>query len=487
MKKTFSYETMPYPSKFFPQTHPDRLAVMATLFGMTPPEIENCRVLELGCGDGSNLVAQAFNLPSAEFVGVDLAENHIADGKKFIDELNLENIELFQADVTEMSPDKFGKFDYIIAHGLFSWIPEFVRRKVLSLCREMLTENGVGYISYNAFPGAHLREMVREMMQFHTSGVSEPLEKVGDAISFLSLLTEHAAGEKSYKTVLESELERHFKHDTADVFHDDLAEVYRPFYFHEFAALLAENDLQYLSEAEFQAMSINTFAPDVQGFLRTIDDVVKREQYLDFFHGRVFRQTLFCHRNVELDRQITPEILDDFLISSSLHPTAANPEIESSKVEKFIGTKNIGIEIDHPLTKAALFHLGEIWGRKIAFPALLESARKILENKGLAINNFEKQVETTQAIIFQIFSNTDFINLHLFQPKATAEVGDKPKINDLSRLQMQQANNVLTLLNVDLQIDDEVSRRLLELMDGTRNKKDLLEELTEFFLFQNRR
>lgn len=476
MENTFSYETMPYPSKFFLQTHPDRLAVLATLFGMNPPQIENCRILELGCGNGSNLIAHGFNLPKAEFVGVDLAKVHIAEGKEIVKKLNLENIKLFQMDVTKMSVEEFGKFDYIIAHGLFSWIPEFVREKVLQIYREMLTENGVGYISYNAFPGAHLRDMTRNMMRFHTAEISEPLEKVGSAISFLSLLTENNAGNKSYKTVLEGELERHFKHETSDIFHDDLADVYRPFYFHEFAALLAANDLQYLSEAEFHAMSVNNFPPDVRDFLSTIDDVIKREQYLDFFRGRVFRQTLFCRKEIELNRQITPEILNNFLVSSALHPVAENAEIDSTKAVKFVGAKGIGLEIDHPLTKAALVHLGKIWGRAISFSELLEIAKQMIGN----VEDFQKESTTTRAIFYQIFSNTDFIELHLFQPQANTEAGEKPKINDLSRLQMQQANNVSTLLNLDLQIDDEVSRRLLELLDGTRNNGQLLKEMTSF-------
>lgn len=480
MEEVFSYDTMPYPSKFFLQTHPDRLATIATLFGMNPPNVENCRVLELGCGNGSNLIAHGFNLPAAEFVGIDLAETHIVEGNKAVSELDLKNVKLFQGDVTEMSVEEYGKFDYIIAHGLFSWVPEFVREKVLNLYREMLTENGVGYISYNAFPGAHLRDMVRNIMRFHTGEINEPLEKVGSAISFLSLLAENVNEKKTIKPIFESELERHFRHDASDIFHDDLADFYRPFYFHEFASLLAENDLQFLSEAEFHAMSSNAFSPEVREFVGQIEDVVKREQYLDFFRGRVFRQTLFCHAEIELNRQIAPEILDKFLVSSSLRPSSENAEIASSKVEKFVGSKGIGIEINHPLTKAALSYLGEIWGRTIAFSELLEIAKNLLEEQGFAVEDFETQSDTTRAIFFQLFSGTDLVELHLYKFEANTVASEKPKVNELARWQIHQANNISTLLNLDLQIDDEVSRHLLELMDGTRNQKDLLKEMTEF-------
>src|SRR5215217_1601714 len=107
MEEIFSYDVMPYPSKFFLQTQPDRLAALATLFGMNPAKIENCRVLELGCGNGSNLISHAFNLPNAKFVGVDLAENHITDAKRAAEELNLSNTEFYQMDVMEMTVESF--------------------------------------------------------------------------------------------------------------------------------------------------------------------------------------------------------------------------------------------------------------------------------------------------------------------------------------------------------------------------------------------
>jgi hypothetical protein len=52
---TNPYDEVPYPDKPVPKSHPDRLAAVATLFGMQPPAIDHCRVLELGCASGRNL------------------------------------------------------------------------------------------------------------------------------------------------------------------------------------------------------------------------------------------------------------------------------------------------------------------------------------------------------------------------------------------------------------------------------------------------
>src|SRR6476469_9617489 len=125
-----AYDVVSYPGHSYPQTHPDRLATIATLYGLTPPPPETCRVLELGCGDGANLLPVAYTLPGSTCVGIDLAADALARGQAAAAELGLGNLSLQQLDVTEISRD-FGQFDYIIAHGLYSWVPPHVQEKVL--------------------------------------------------------------------------------------------------------------------------------------------------------------------------------------------------------------------------------------------------------------------------------------------------------------------------------------------------------------------
>src|SRR5215204_2713939 len=379
-----------------------------------------------------------------------------------------------------MSFAEFGKFDYVIAHGLFSWVPDFVREKTLALYREFLTESGVGYISYNAFPGAHHRQMVQKMMLYHARHFDEPLEKVGKAVSFLAFLGENTTEKEIFAPILQAELKRHFEHNAADIFHDDLSDLNVAFYFHEFAELLRKNNLQYLAEAELHAMGTQGLSAEAREFIESIDDVVEREQYLDFFRGRIFRQTLFCREEIELNRNPEPPLMNNFRVSSSIHAVSENPELATPTKEKFVGMKGVGIEIDHPLTKAALVILGEIWGRAAAFAELLQKAKERIESQGFTTANWDEQFYITSAILLQICRGTSLIELHLFQPEAFTEVSEKPKVNRLAIRQLPQANDVLTLLNLDVKIEDEISRHLLEMCDGTRNRADLREEMRKF-------
>ena len=480
MDENFSYDDVPYPSKFFLQTHPDRLAAAGMLYGMQPVPVENCRVLELGCGNGSNLISHAYGLPNSRFFGIDLSEIHIDQANAAAKELELSNIEFRRMDVMEMTVDDFGRFDYITAHGLFSWVPDFVREKVMSLYNDVLEPNGIGYISYNAYPGSYAREMVRSLMRYHTNGVGDPNAKVDKAISLLGMLAKNSTEPEVYQRILQYEFRRHQQHDTADIFHDDLGECYRPFYFHEFASLLKENGMQFLSEAELHASSRQGVAAEYAELLDSLDSVEEREQYLDLLRGRVFRQTLFCRSEIKLDREPKPEIIENLFLSSSLRPIEPLADIGSPVVQKFANAKGHSMQIDHPLTKAALAYLGETWGRSIKTNELLNAAREIVEHAGGGKENWNNEFETTRSILLQIALASDLIELHAYAPEAAQNAGTKPHVNRLSRWQLRDANNVLTLFNKDLKLEDKTAHHLLDLMDGSRTKMKLATDMQAF-------
>ena len=150
--RAISYDEVPYTSLPFLQTHPDRLACLATLFGLQPPALDACRVLELGCASGGNLVPMAVALPRARFVGVDLSPVQIADARTVVAALALDNIEFRAASIADVD-DSWGAFDYIIAHGVFSYVPPAVQQRMLEICARQLTPHGIAFISYNTLPG----------------------------------------------------------------------------------------------------------------------------------------------------------------------------------------------------------------------------------------------------------------------------------------------------------------------------------------------
>jgi len=150
------HEEMPYESHPFRQTHPDRLATLSVLLGLEPPPLPSCRVLELGCASGGNLLPLAVAYPHAQFAGVDVSAVQIAQGQAAVDACGLGNVRLLTRSVTDID-ERLGKFDYIIAHDLYSWVPNNVQDAILNVCSRNLTEQGVAYVSYNTLPGWRVR------------------------------------------------------------------------------------------------------------------------------------------------------------------------------------------------------------------------------------------------------------------------------------------------------------------------------------------
>jgi methyltransferase-like protein/cyclopropane fatty-acyl-phospholipid synthase-like methyltransferase len=471
-----AYDEVKYLNYVYPQTHPDRLATIATLLGMTPARVEECRVLELACGDGANLIPMALDLPGSSFVGIDLAAQPIANGQRMIEELGLNNIRLQQLDLMAVSSE-FEQFDYIIAHGLFSWVPATVRDRILALCRALLLPQGVAYISYNAYPGCRLREIARDIMRFHSKDVSSVKEKVGQGRAVLKWVADAQAQTHTYATLLREQSDKLAKRDEGSIYHDDLADINVPFYFHQFAEQAARHGLQFLSEADYcEATADSNFSAEVAQQMNQLgqQQLLAKEQYLDFLKGRSFRQTLLCHHEVELHREIEPGRIKGMRIKSEAEPRSAAPDIKSKSVEEFGTTKDGRAATDLPLAKAAFLHLGRIYPQAIPLEELVTQARALTEAEEAP---FDDDVLTLAEVMIESYG-AGVIELHLHEPGFTVEPGDFPLASPLARLQARQGNVVTTLLHLTLKLEDAVALQLLLLLDGTRDRDALVRELT---------
>src|SRR5258708_28374425 len=110
---------------------------MAALVGMKAAPGTRCRVLELGCARGGNIIPMALARPDSRFVGIDLSPRQIADALAVVRQLGLANVELRDIDILQVGKD-FGTFDYILCHGVYSWVPPQVQERIMEVCRDNL-------------------------------------------------------------------------------------------------------------------------------------------------------------------------------------------------------------------------------------------------------------------------------------------------------------------------------------------------------------
>lgn len=492
-KQTTSYDEVPYLGYPFAQTHPDRLATIGTLLGLQVAPVANCRVLELGCGDGGNLLPMACQLPGSHFVGLDLSGEAIARGQALVDELNLSNLELRQADLMEVGAE-LGQFDYIIAHGVYSWVPPIVRDKVLDICRVNLAPNGIAYVSYNALPGYHLWLMTREMMQFHTREMSEPQEIIQQATSLLRFLAQNThqsneARRDMYQAVISEHVNQLESYrNTQQLFHDELSPHNDPVYFHQFARHAAQHGLQFLAEADFFEMQDYSFGPDARRMFAQMgeDNILLREQYLDFLKGRTFRQTLLCHHETEIKRKNDAQCLDSMYLATTVELSDAQPDLRPEVIQKFTGPKGGVLQTDFPLAKAALIQLRGAWPRYLSFAELATEARAYLEADALQ-HHFEVGAITDDHIaalreIMLAAYKSGVIQLFTHRPNIGLAVGDFPEVFRLARIQAKHHAVVSNLIHKSVEIELPFLRHLLTLMDGTRDLATLQECMIEWLM-----
>ncbi|HEY6530211.1 MAG TPA: class I SAM-dependent methyltransferase [Cellvibrionaceae bacterium] len=475
-----SYDQVIYPNYTYQQTHPRHLAALGALLGLNTAVASRCRVLELGCGDGGNLIPMAFNLPGATFLGVDIASQLIIQGNQRIQSLGLNNIELRTADLA-VTGGELGEFDYIICHGIYSWVPDFVRHNILALCRDCLAPEGVAYISYNAYPGFHLRAMSRTMLQFHTRNIDDAEEKVRQSRGLLNWL---ASAQKpsqadtpmsAYSKYLEEAKSLFTKRPSGAIFHDDFSPENTAFYFHEFAQAAAAAGLQYVTEAEFSDTQSLQFAPDVQAALTQLgaDSVLAQEQYLDFLTGRNFRQTLLCHHNKILNRPVVAAKMQDFYFSINVRPEQPSNCVNNIELMRFIHPELGALSTDNILAKAALSILGDKFPKAIGFDALVTQAQELI---GERVQVDEPRRAELAEFLFAALSR-GIAQIHTEAHTLPEHASEFPIASPIARQQAQTSPVITTLLHDTVSLDDPLSRAMLVLLDGTLNREALVAEL----------
>jgi SAM-dependent methyltransferase/methyltransferase-like protein len=471
-----SYDAVRYPCHAHPQTHPERLAVLGTLWGLKPAPVTRCRVLELGCGNGSNLAPMAWSLPESQFVGIDLASRSIAQGLEMIQHLGLANLRLLCADVKSLNQG-LGEFDYVIAHGLYSWVPREAREGILEICRLSLAPEGVAFISYNAFPGGHLRQMLREMMLFHVRGIEAADERVKQAMAMARFLAEANPRADEYQLWLKVEWQTILNHEEGHLYHDELSAVNQPFYFAQFIQDAAAHKLQFLAEADFFA-SFDHGLPQAtrETLARLGPDRMLREQYLDFLKCRRFRQTLLCHADRRLRQEPDASSIGSWMVSSMARCTGDHCDLRPGVTQVFQTPKNARCETDAPIGKAALSLLCELWPQPLPFAELFGRASQVLEQAELGGELDARGSERLLQILLALYS-AGVVELRTTLPPAVWTPGPTPTASSLARWQIQRSDFVTTLLHFPVQVEDEVGRSLLKWLDGTLNRDELREKL----------
>jgi len=451
------------------------MAAIGRLLGMSPAPVAACRVLEVGCADGGNLAALAVTLPESQFTGFDLAAEAIASGREMLRTVGLANVRLAAADLLEWRPEG-RQFDYIIAHGFYSWVPVNVRDRLFEVIAATLAPHGIAYVSYNVYPGCFLRKMMAGMMHLHADRLPDPWQRVAQSRELMKFLLAGQTGESYAGRILREEAGMVLSESDENIFHDDLAPINDPVWFREFAAHARRFSLAYLAESEFYSSSDHHLPEVVREVLGQMT-AADREQYLDFLKCRRFRGSLLVRAGVSSTPEPRAEEIDRLLISSPLAAVSASPSLAPGAVEEFKDRRGIPLRVDHPLSKAALLHLAGQHPRALSFPSLVSEASAMAAPQPVTPDD----VEALRNVMLRAYQ-AGLIDLGTHEPAWAPAPGECPMASPLVRYQVGRKHPfVSSLRHLAVNIDDELAAAMLPLLDGTRNAQKLTAELAARF------
>ena len=360
------------------QTHPDRLAVAAALRGITAENVESCRVLEIGCASGSNLIPMAEQLPGSGFVGIDLSERQIETGSSIVRELELANIELRCQDIMEF-PDDAGQFDYIIAHGVYSWVPPDVQQKLLAICRAHLSPKGIAYISYNTYPGWRLKEVAREMMLYHARQTDDPAQHMARGRQIVQFVSEHTPDAGFYRDVLRDNQKSVAAGSDEYLLHDQMEVVNDPRYFWQFIEEAKAYGLEYIGESSGDRDPWLKISGPVREMIAKMSaDRLEREQYLDFLVNRTFRGSVLCLAEPAATTSLASDRVRDVYVAGNPPEVPAGTNAQGRESFKF-GTGDYQVVLSDPQSIAVLRHLRRVWPSSMPFAELLSLCQSFRE------------------------------------------------------------------------------------------------------------
>jgi len=459
-----SYDQIPYLANPLPQTHPSRLAAIASMFGLPYVLPKKARVLELGCASGVNLLGMAHFMPEAQFVGVDLSVVQIFEANKRAKALNASNVTYHHMSIEDVD-SKFGEFDYVICHGVYSWVPSNVQTAILRICRENLSSEGIAFISYNVQPGWRMKQAARDVFMALTPPEMPAQQRWEYGVSWIKDALETTANETPKPLLhqaMANELESILtQKNIRYLVHEYLEDHNEPLLFREFLNQINKAELAYLGDVEPASMVRHITNPVLSEFFkrRPAGSMAETEQAIDIITGRPFRQSVIVKgiRQSQINRALTPEFFKKLYIQSRI----TKSEDQSGQVT-YKHVKLGQLNAQPPYGTATLDVLSAHANMPTAFKELAEKFTALSEG-----------TESTFAEI--LFSLLGAGAMDIF---AEPHIPELPKgATPLAILDVEAGREVTSNASGEIIGLDPVQRLMLPLLKGNWNREEVIKQL----------
>lgn len=468
------YDDVPYHGTAVANTAPAHLALCSAWHGGPRPRLDGYRAVELGCGDGANMVALAFYNPGCIFVGADSSRVEVDRARAAAAEVGVQNVRFIHRDVRDLDGGEFGPFDYAVAHGLYSWVPEDAREAILAFCRRSLAPDGLAYVSYNAQPGWATRRLVRETLVASRSvREAHVADRARRAMELAGrLLEDLPSREYAHALLLSGELERVRDGKPFYVLHEYLADVNEGFWLGEFVRGARRHGLGYVADAQFCRWEGHVPAELRESLAARGLDAVEREERADLLGNRYFRASILRQGDAPLASVGSRGLMDEMYAATSLAAQSDPFDLREGVVERFTGSGGMEVTLDGAVTKAAVVLLSAQWPAGIRMPELCARASALLASHGIdAPADGPSHLPDELAELFEA-GQADF---RLREPAFDLTVPANPRAHALARFEAARGEVLTTPYHLPLPFGPD-AMGLVRGADGSRSLDGLRRE-----------
>jgi len=454
-----TYDENPYPSFFHPSTNPARIGAVVKAMGLVPPPTANARILDVGCGDGLNAMTIGMAFPGASVEAFDLSTVQIARGLALCEGAGIRNVTLSACGLSDF-PDHGSRYDYIIAHGLYSWISEPVAGDLLALIRERLAPGGIAILSHDTPPLGAMKASLIEFLRAYTDGITEPKQRLREARIGLAKLMQAQAAESPYLNFLQMIQSIYGWSDDAFVSHDLLSEDYRCVSPEQLQHECATVGLMLLGDCQMSSVFEDAANPLWRDVVEQMGpSAVKRAIAADHLGGRMFRTSIIAHSDhpPAIDRQGSR--LSGLYFSSNAGADIETDTESGTQRVTYTGENRSKLTAHEPVIIQIIEALRD------AFPSEL-TLDEVAAHLDIPINLVEAGLK--RALVASVVTAFS-------EPLSkVSRAPERPKISELSRhLALLDYEDIPTRRLEIATLSDEGARWLVSKMDGFHTAQDL--------------
>lgn len=460
----FAYDEVEYPTPILSSQTPNQLRASGLMHGYSAPDARTARVLEIGCGNGFNLIGIAANNPDGRCVGFDLSETAIGKGRELIERAGLTNIELHVGDILTWPRDG-EQFDYITCHGVYSWVPDFVRSPLIELIGKKLAPGGVAYLGYDCLPGSGAKQAINKFLVERTRHIPDLVERVETAVKLITVLARHQRDGSRLKPQLDALVRDVPRYMRSYFFHDWLAEFYRPVSLQELGEEAAKNGMKHAGDAALHDLYIGDLDAEAMALFNAVGpEKLDKNIALDLLRGsHMFRGDLLIRTDAPPPAEAEPLKQLWYHFRGTREPGVDDVGMPGIKYAK---GETIFITSADPEMIAMMEALIEAGPRELTYDELKAAS-------GLSAEALDKNLRWVAIM--------GLIEIQSTPPNYTLEPGEKPRAGTLVRTMIAHDEATISLRHTKFVSSQDATRLMLVLADGSRTREDIATEMGEHF------